>query len=83
MNARPRNQKPADFFLTGGGTVYLLHPLTQQAEAWLADHCPCDGEHQYLGNALAVEHRFVSSLVAQAQLDGLKPLQQQGEGRMR
>ena len=58
MNAKTGNQLPADFSITGGGTVYLLHPLTPKASAWLALHCPPDGEHQYFGNALAIEHRY-------------------------
>jgi hypothetical protein len=82
MNAKALNQRPADFFLTGGGTVYLFHPLTKQAREWLALYCAPSGEHQYLGDALAVEHRFISGFVAQAQLDGLKMCQRQIEGRM-
>ena len=57
--------------MTGGGTVYLFHPLTNKARAWLALHCPPDGEHQYLGNALAIEHRFVADIVQLATDDGL------------
>jgi hypothetical protein len=26
----------ADFEVTGGGTIYLLHPLTEQARQWVA-----------------------------------------------
>jgi hypothetical protein len=82
MNVQALNQRPADFCLTGSGTVYLFHPLTDQAREWLALHCAPSGEHQYLGDALAVEHRYVSGFVAQAQLDGLKQLRPQDEGRM-
>jgi len=76
MNAKAVNQQVADFFLNGGGTVYLFHPLTDKARAWLAEHCPQDGEHQYFGDALAIEHRFVSDISALARRDGLIPLQQ-------
>ena len=65
------NQPSADFFLIGGGTVYLFHPLTNKAKAWLALHCPPDGEHQYLGNVLAVEHRYVTDIITHAKSDGL------------
>jgi hypothetical protein len=75
MKAKALNRQPADFSMTGGGTVYLFNPLTIKAKAWLAEHCPPDGEHQYFGNSLAVEHRFVADIVAQAELDGLKPHQ--------
>ena len=70
MNVKTSNQQTADFSLTGGGTVYLFYPLTEKARTWLVLHCAPSGEHQYLGDALAVEHRFVSGIVAQAQLLG-------------
>ena len=64
----------ADFCtITGGGTVCLFHPLTEEARQWLAEHCPLDGEHQYFGDALVIEHRYVASIVEMAIRDGLTP----------
>jgi hypothetical protein len=63
-----------DFTLTGAGTIYLFHPLTPIAKNWLETHCPAGGHHAYHGDALAVEHRFVSTIVLQATMDGLQPL---------
>ena len=60
-----------DFALSHHGTISLFHPLTNRAADWLQLHCPCDGEHQYLGKALAIEHRFVSDIVQHAIDDGL------------
>ena len=62
-----------DFTVSYHGTISLFHPLTIQADDWLRLHCPHDGEHQYLGNALAIEHRFVSDIVQFATDDGLLP----------
>ena len=31
-----------DFEISGGGTVYLLHPRTSAARAWVEDHLPAD-----------------------------------------
>jgi len=60
-----------DFAISHHGTVSLLHPLTDLANDWLRLHCPRDDQHQYLGNALAIEHRFVSEIVKLASADGL------------
>lgn len=42
------------------GTIVLVRPLTEPALDWLSEHT--DGT--WFGNALAVEHRYVSDLVA-------------------
>jgi predicted thioesterase len=63
---------PADFFVTGEGpftTVYLLHSLTDAAREWVAEHLPEDA--QRLGNAIAVEHRYIGDIVCGARNDGL------------
>jgi hypothetical protein len=60
-----------DFLIQTGGTVALWNPLTAAARAWLKAHCPADEDHQYLGHALAVEHRYGEPLVALAREDGL------------
>jgi len=62
----------ADFLVTGEGsgtTVYLLHPLTESAYEWVAEHIPEDARR--LGNAIAVEHRFIRDIVDGARSDGL------------
>jgi predicted thioesterase len=63
---------PADFLVTGEGpftTVYLLHPLTDAAREWVAEHLPEDAMR--LGNAIAVEHRYIGDIVDGARNDGL------------
>ena len=67
-----RKENPADFLVTGEGpftTVYLLHPLTDAAREWVAEHIPDDA--QRLGNAIAVEHRYIRDIVDGARNDGL------------
>lgn len=74
MKTQPVAQPNAgDFTLTGTGTVYLFHPLTPAAKNWLQRHCPLTGDHQYHGDALAIDHRYVSTIVIQATLAGLRP----------
>ena len=62
----------ADFFIEGEGrfcTVYLLRPLTPAAFDWIEEHILEDA--QRLGNAVAVEHGYISDIVAGIQGDGL------------
>lgn len=63
----------ADFYLFCSGSIYLFCPLTDAAKAWLGEHCPADGEHQYVGPNLAVESRYIDDLVNNAVNDGLTP----------
>jgi len=59
-----------DFHVTGGGTVYLLHPKTEAAKAWVAENIPDDAHG--LGNSIAVEHRYIGDIVAGIAADGLE-----------
>jgi hypothetical protein len=70
---RPVVESIPDFAVSHHGTISLFHPLTNAADDWLRLHCPADGEHQYLGNALAIEHRFVADIIQFAADDGLLP----------
>ena len=67
-----RNSISPDFSIEGEGrfcSVYLLRPLTPAAFDWIEEHIPEDA--QRLGNAVAVEHRYISDIVAGIQNDGL------------
>ena len=68
----PLNSKP-DFTVSDYSTVFLFHPLTERATAWLQEHCPEDDEHQYIRCALVVEHRYIQYLLRLAIHDGLTP----------
>jgi hypothetical protein len=70
--SKTRKTTPADLLVTGEGpftTVYLLHPLTDAAREWVAEHLPEDA--QRLGNGTAIEHRFIQDIVDGARNDGL------------
>lgn len=58
-----------DFEVSGGGTVYLLHPLTRAAHAWVEEHLPTDAMR--LGDAVVVEHRYIRDIVGGVVRDGL------------
>jgi hypothetical protein len=50
-----------DVQVFGGGTVFLLLPVSDEAKAWLNQHTEEDAPH--LGHALAVEHRYLEDLI--------------------
>lgn len=58
-----------DFRVENHGSIFLLQPMTPEADAWVGEHIPEDA--QYLGTAVAVEHRFIADIVAGIQRDGL------------
>ena len=51
------------------GSVVLLQPLSDAARDWLGDHLPEDC--QRLGDAYAVEPRYVGAIVEGLREDGL------------
>jgi hypothetical protein len=59
-----------DFSVTNHGTIYLLAPHSDRAEAWLREHVKPE-QHQFFGRAIAVEHRYIHDIVEGAKADGL------------
>jgi hypothetical protein len=65
-----RTPKP-DFEVSGEGpmtTVDILTPLNKGAESFLREHLSEDS--QWFGRGVAVEHRFIGSLVQSLQREG-------------
>lgn len=58
-----------DFELRGGGTVYVLAPLTEAAHEWVAENLPEDAT--WFGGGVAVEHRYIGDIVEGLAADGL------------
>ena len=61
----------ADFTLSGGGTVYILTPLTEAARQWVAEHIP-DDAMRWGADGVAIEHRYVDAIVTGIIADGLE-----------
>lgn len=59
-----------DFTVRGGGTLYILTPLTIPAREWVAEHISDDA--QTWGGGIAVEHRYINAIVEGARADGLE-----------
>ena len=58
-----------DFWLQNEGSIVLLHPLTDRAKEWIEEHIPEDA--QSFGDAVVIEPRYVSDIVAGIRGDGL------------
>ena len=58
-----------DFDLVNGGSVFLLIPKTEEANAWVEEHIPADA--LTLGNGVAVEHRYIADILHGITEDGL------------
>jgi hypothetical protein len=54
-------QYSVDFLVRDEGTIWLFTPLTPAALQFLSEHI--QGDAQYFGDSLAVEHRYVSDLI--------------------
>lgn len=57
-----------DIRLENHGSLYLARPLTDAAKEWINRTAPEDA--QFLGNALAIEPRYVSGFCDAAIIDG-------------
>ncbi len=62
--------KSADLLVTGGGTIYLLHPTSRRGQRCLEEHIADDARR--LGEAVAIEHRYIGDIVRGAIGDGLR-----------
>lgn len=62
--------EPADLRVQDAGSVFLLHPASDAGQDWLDENLGGD-EVQRLGNAVAVEHRYILDIVDGAKGDGL------------
>lgn len=70
LPARPPASQ-SDFIVEGGGTVYLLRPLSDAGRAWVDEHIGQDNGFQPYWPTVVVEHRYVADIVAGIQRDGL------------
>jgi hypothetical protein len=59
-----------DFRCENHGSIFLLYPLNQSAHSWVEEHLTSDA--QWFGQAVAVEHRYIWSILQGIQSDGLE-----------
>lgn len=58
-----------DVLVSGSGTIYLVHGVSEAGKQWMNDHLPADAQH--MGQAVAVEHRYIEDIVEGMRNDGL------------
>jgi hypothetical protein len=58
-----------DLRVENHGSIFLLRPVSELGDSWINEHIPEDAMH--LGDAVAIEHRFIHDIVAGAIGDGL------------
>jgi hypothetical protein len=58
-----------DISVANHGSIFLVTPHSTEAKAWIDENVSEDA--QFLGNRLAVEHRFIDNLVEGMRGDGL------------
>lgn len=66
-----RTPDVVDIRVTGGFSLYLLHPLTEAGKDWLEQHLDTS-ELVRWGSAVPVEPRFIEGIVEGAAADGLR-----------
>ena len=52
-----------DFAIGGGGSIYILTPLSSGAEEWCNEHLPEDAP-RWGRNGYAIEHRYIRGIVS-------------------
>ena len=60
---------PHDFTLADHGTIFLLRPCSNAAQAWIEAHLPDDTN--WFGPAVAIEHRYIQDILCGIAIDGL------------
>ncbi len=64
-----RSAGKAGIWILRQGTLMLVRPLTQRASEWISQHV--QGDPQWFGPALVVEHNYLADLVNGMIDDGL------------
>jgi len=60
----------ADFEINGGGSVYLLKPLSRAAEIWVEENIRQDNGFQPYWPTVVIEHRYIANVVSGIQAKG-------------
>jgi len=53
-------------------TVYMLRPLKRRVKSWIEENVEYE-DYQMVGDAIAVEHRFIAPIIRAMMEEGFKP----------
>ncbi len=59
-----------DFSLQSEGSIFILYPLTRDADAWCCEHIPDDTP--MWGKGYVIGHRYIEPIVHAIVVDGLE-----------
>jgi hypothetical protein len=60
----------SDFVVEGGGSIYILRPLSDAAKDWVNEHIGEDNGYQPYWPAVVIEHRYIGDIVSGIRADG-------------
>lgn len=58
------NQEGADFLVENHGSIFLLIPLSDSAQAWVDEHIGSENGFQPYWPTVVIEHRFADAILA-------------------
>lgn len=61
----------ADFRIENHGSIFLVVPLTDEAQTWVEENVSSEGYQPYWPTVV-VEHRYIGNLVDGIRIDGLE-----------
>jgi hypothetical protein len=61
-----------DFHFAHHGSITVLLPLTEAAQAWVDEHIAQNDETQYWGGGIVIEPRYVQPILAAIVAEGLE-----------
>jgi hypothetical protein len=65
----PTSDTACDFRCENHGSIFLLYPLSPSAKSWIDENLA--SHVQWFGQAVAIEHRFIWSILEGIQNDRL------------
>jgi len=65
----PAKSEP-DFRCENHGSLFLLVPISESAQSWVAEHLPED--RMTFGDGFVVDHRYIWAILEALQSDGLR-----------
>ena len=61
-----------DLKIYGGGSVFVLIPVSMKGSAWITQNISSEGYQPDYPNRIIIEHRYINDIVSGARADGLE-----------
>ncbi len=61
-----------DFTVLNAGSIFILNPITEKADAWVKEKVGINDETQFWGQkGIVIEHRYIQPIIEGILEDGL------------